>query len=496
MAGFFILLISLNVSSQTKDTCNRLAKLSFLKINATPVKVSNVSLAEKYGFLKSAIGNKRIVMLGEHSHTDGASLVSISEVVQYLHQEMGFEVLVIEAPFFDIDIKKRFSRDYKSFIDIASHPLPLTFYELMEYYWRCKAGNKPLLLEGGDIFFSREDLPKIIAEIDSLANITNPMLAKSQQWNQCWNHITQRSLIESDSAIDKFRNNCIFFIERIRGSKADGYVKEALIQRIECILGTIKSNQFIDQNKLEKDDSERSVKIIDETYDSTTGLRTVRVEEKLKDPYSPLSQFDSISTEYYLEINKIRDEYIGKNILYLIEQKYPGKKIIINFSGYHISRNISPVQQQMKYLKTAIPMGQFIYNRHKDELYTICFPMYSGVRGFSLTLTGDPKDGKVERQRTIRKASPCSIEGLLKDAFIYKYGNKHVNYAAFLDLSKTSKMKGGEWLKEENEMEPTFVRPYKADWTNIYDGIFFIREMHLAYVTLPFLKFYKKPLPK
>ena len=69
-------------------------ELKWLKKNTAELKSS-----EGYNFsaLKKAIGNRRIVALGESTHGSGTYYHLKSELVKYLHQEMGFEVLAMES---------------------------------------------------------------------------------------------------------------------------------------------------------------------------------------------------------------------------------------------------------------------------------------------------------------------------------------------------------------------------------------------------------------
>lgn len=41
---------------------------------------------------KNAIGDAKIVMLGEQSHTDATTFETKIKLIKYLHQEMGFDI--------------------------------------------------------------------------------------------------------------------------------------------------------------------------------------------------------------------------------------------------------------------------------------------------------------------------------------------------------------------------------------------------------------------
>jgi len=65
----------------------------------TPSALDPVGLAR----LGEAIGDARVVMLGEPWHGDGGAIRLIGQVVEYLHRQHGFDVLIFEADFYSLN---------------------------------------------------------------------------------------------------------------------------------------------------------------------------------------------------------------------------------------------------------------------------------------------------------------------------------------------------------------------------------------------------------
>lgn len=77
----------------------------FVQENVIPVN-SITPESTDFSDLKSigdAIGDARIVMLGEQDHGDGATFLAKTRLIKYLHQEKGFTVLAFESDFFALN---------------------------------------------------------------------------------------------------------------------------------------------------------------------------------------------------------------------------------------------------------------------------------------------------------------------------------------------------------------------------------------------------------
>jgi uncharacterized protein (TIGR03067 family) len=164
----------------------------------------------------------------------------------------------------------------------------------------------------------------------------------------------------------------------------------------------------------------------------------------------------------------IRDPQMARNFLWLAQELYPKKKIIVWAAAFHLLRNqadIAMVTEPGKTLaerKTVLPyvkiatMGNDL-NLLRAETYSIFF---TAAEGEFATI-------RMDKPQKLQPLIPGSLED-----FLVKAGCEN----AFLDLRQAEGE--GSWLKKRLVARVLGHADYEADWTQVCDGLVFTRKMY------------------
>ena len=128
---------------------------------------SNEIFEEGLSQLKNVIGDSRIVVLGEQVHGVGTEYENLFLMTKFLHEEMGFNILIQEYPFFSYGNSKVLSTDtnYKSIRKSMYWPQAkaLEYNLLIKYLEIQNKNNNPIYIGGFD--------PRIMHKVDSFSYI-------------------------------------------------------------------------------------------------------------------------------------------------------------------------------------------------------------------------------------------------------------------------------------------------------------------------------------
>jgi erythromycin esterase len=153
---------------------------------------------------------------------------------------------------------------------------------------------------------------------------------------------------------------------------------------------------------------------------------------------------------------------MADNLLWLAREAYPDRKIIVWAATYHSMRNAQTIQSDYPDLdySEAVSMGHLLSEQLGDAVYTVACTPYEG--SFGNIFWDNPMD--------LEPAPGDSLEGLWA-------ATKHDK--AFVDLRHLPT--SGAWLQAEQLGRAAFAyRPVRANWSQIVDGLVFLRTMTRA----------------
>lgn len=392
-----------------------LVKMSSLQMNS--------AIDDQFAWLQSAAGEAKIVMLGEQDHGDATAFLAKARIIKYLHEEMGFNVLAFESGFYQCCLQdERFSRGDVSIEGIKSNlwdfwTADSSMQVFYTYLQHCQNSKNPIRIAGVDCQYLH--------------------LWRDAEWTSRY--------------IQQFR--------QVHGNHASDQVLDAL----ELTIGELFTKPI--NHTFTTHQQEQFFSLLDgliNSRDAHTSPGDFALQELRN-----LRGYAHYRWADEADKMRVRDTQMAENAVWLHEQKYPGEKMILWAHNGHIPKDYTQVMSpdeiaeieaegfSMSFLGHL--MGEQLYRRYGSAIYSLGFISFGG------RYSSEAPSYNFGSREVIQTA------GNSLESIIHKM---QVDYG-FLSLRGLSSAEQPlHFVISDEHNEPTC-----ADWTRVYDGLFYIDEM-------------------
>lgn len=304
-------------------------------------------LNDDLNFLQEELKGVDILMLGEQSHGDGSTFLAKTRLIKYLHEEMGFSVLVFESGLVDM---------YRTWSAISNGADSLGVFNYGVFpIWAKSEQVQDLftyILEQ-----SKTENPLFIAGFD--IQPTGSLMTGEARWEEM-NSYLKSTIDFSEEAYPMFANSF-----RNLGSVLQSPLSPDDFKQLE------KEYLDLEGKVLAKDPSNKG-KIYARYIDNYLKTITLYAKADLRTPPNTPHVFN------------IRDREMARNFELITNHLFPGQKFIVWGANSHLTygRGLLGDFQEMKPSAPAmVPFGQYAKIDHQDALYTLAFTSFEGSIG-------------------------------------------------------------------------------------------------------------------
>lgn len=371
--------------------------------------------------LKPLLLDKRIVFLGESSHGVAEFSLAKTRLIQFLHEEMGYNVLAFESGLANTSLAYG-----KSSAQSAEQTMKEAIFgvwwsketlPLFDYIKAAQQSDQPLALTGFDMQLQYPLLDGGWLQDQTLAE----RLANTEQkLSDYANGTDLKGYQEDKSAIIQVYND---ILKNVESAKTQAALKERYPDNAK--LPVLLERSLNERIRFAKEYAEISIR-------ANLGIQT--------GDYAP-----------FFESMEWRDKTMLDNLMWLVTEVYPTEKFIVWGHNDHIRKAHSEV------IGTPYPvklMGELLPDEMKKYSYTIGLYPASGKTADNTKTVHD-----------VLPLEPGSVESILSAA--------KTPYT-FVDLRYQSRERGNSWMFEPRFAYSWGMFPESLVPRDQYDGLLLI----------------------
>jgi erythromycin esterase len=400
--------------------------------------------------LKQVIGDARILMLGEASHGDGAGILARTRLIRFLHQELGFDVLAFESNMYDCAAADRMLQtgiDALTVVQACAYPIWSAAQEIVplaEYLSEAAQTSSPLHLAGFDnqFDFTRPEHPPqpFITELRAFLFHTD----QADAWPA------------DDPEFEPFLVNVLSLAY---------WTDTTLVQpdstSYEEFVATLEQMSLRIQTAAE---AERSRRPDASDPNGVEFARWIRLLEGLavfarRQPWTQTNDADE-----WAAVNR-RDLQMARNLLWLIEGPFEGRKLILWGHNGHFMRNLRQLDAadgsfNYRGEGAMVPMGQHLWEALGEDAYMLAITAYEGSAGLPFASEWNIPDITRDQDPSLELEELLAATGI---------------ESGIVDLRMLSRE---HWLRKSLVARPLEYTAVRAeDWGETVDGFLFLRAM-------------------